>query len=138
MAGESAFYKDTVTLYCRHGSGEDEVWHSKVLVGVGLECTLAANIARTGLADAAAATLYIPERADGYLAPKVWENTPEEELGDEWTLQPGDVFVRGDVGYAIQRTVTELKDRFDDVYSITAVDPYIDGSPLGHWEVTGR
>ena len=122
------------------------------LRGVFLDRHEAANITKSGLMDADAATLFIPfsvEAVDAttgaaktYISPKAYRQLADPS--GYWTLEGGGVssgadtfFIKGevasDLGYAAMR------DRYDDVYDITTVDVRDFGSAdMQHFQVGAR
>jgi len=72
-----------------------------------------------------------------YLEPVAWQKLLSK-VG-KWTLQAGDILVRGAVNDTIGSTFTisDLKKKYDDVLSITSVDAMDAGSErVWHWEVS--
>ena len=86
------------------------------------------------------ALVFIPfARGADYLAPRVWQVLPTKT--GSWTLQIGDVIVKGLVSNELSSTFTlsDLKRTYDDVLVITSVDTRDFGSAsLQHWEITAR
>jgi hypothetical protein len=106
----------------------------------------ASNVIRSGLLAADQATIYIPfARGAAYLASKAWQALTVKT--GFWTLQKGDIVVRGLVTDEIHDavvsppsaafTVTMLKAKYDDVLVISSVDFMDAGSvSLHHWKVS--
>lgn len=72
-----------------------------------------------------------------YLKPKAWQAA----RSGKWTLQEGDVIVRGVVAQEIttEYTLTALRAVYDDVVMIVSVDAMDQGTPnVQHWEVGCR
>lgn len=96
--------------------------------------------AREGNQDNDFTSVYIPfARGTDYLAPRVWQVLPTKT--GSWTLQIGDVIVKGLVSDNLTSTFTlsDLKRTYDDVLVIASVDTRDYGSEsLQHWEVTAR
>ena len=107
----------------------------------------AVNVLRSGLREADSATIYIP-LAEGanHLDPIAWLAAKS----GKWTLQNGDLIVKGLVTDEITDlipahdavpavpafTVTMLKAKYDDVLTITSVDPMMAGSQvMRHWRI---
>jgi hypothetical protein len=91
--------------------------------------TLAAggNIA----ADQAAVYISMSRGAD-YLQPVLWRALTDKT--GKWTLQVGDVIVRGLIDEEI--TPSALRKTCDDVFQITSVDTMNQGSPrMWHWQI---
>ncbi len=71
-----------------------------------------------------------------HLMPKAWLALADKT--DNWTLQEGDVIVRGIVADEIGAgfTVSALRAKYDDVLEIVSVDRMDQGSPnTHHWRV---
>lgn len=71
-----------------------------------------------------------------YVSPRnwLWEDKPSTH----WTLQEGDVVVRGEVEDEITDlfTITQLRATYDEVFTINSIDAMDEGSPnVQHWEV---
>lgn len=74
-----------------------------------------------------------------HIKPVAWQ-TLVTKTG-KWTLQFGDVMVKGTVTDEISSTftVTALSKKYDDVVTITSVDDLDASSPyLRHWEISGK
>src|SRR3990172_5124000 len=80
------------------------------------------------------ALILIPfARGTQYAKPKAWQLDR-----DGWTLQEGDVIVRGEVTDEIAGafTISSLIAAYDDVVTIVTIDAMDQGSPnVKHWEV---
>lgn len=110
-----------------HNQVEDVIW----------EDTKAANVIASGLLEADRYTVYIPmARGENYHTPIAWQAMIDK--GTSWTLQLGDVIVRGLVDDDISDTFTisDLKKKYDDVAVIRSVDRMAQGSlVLRHWQI---
>lgn len=87
------------------------------------------------------ALVFIPfARGDDYLKPREWQALSDKS--DNWTLQIGDVIVKGlvtDELVAGTFTLSNLKAAYDDVLVIASVDTRDFGSSaMQHWELTCR
>lgn len=114
-----------------------EVWSSYQITGVMWENCKAANVIRSGLLEADKVAVYIPyARGAAYLSPRVWQALSVKT--GYWTLQVGDVIVRGLVNETIDAdyTISDLKREYDDVMTIRSVDAMDGGMPyMRHWQV---
>lgn len=144
----------TVTIY-NVGENPDTLrqeYNITFLRGVFLDRREAANIEKSGLRDADAATLFIPFSVDAvdavtetpkqYIGPKAYRQL--EDVHDYWTLEGGGLasgadsfFIKGEIvnysGYA------KLREMYDDVYDITTIDTRDFGSEdMQHWQVGAR
>ena len=144
----------TVTIYnvSENPDTLEQEYNITFLRGVFLDRTEAANIEKSGLRDADAATLFIPFTVDAvdavtgakksYIGPKAYRQL--EDRSAYWTLEGGGMssgadsfFVKGEVvnynGYA------HMRDLYDDVYDITTIDTRDFGSAdMQHWQVGAR
>lgn len=85
------------------------------------------------------AWVYIPAGTSGYLPPKAWGALVDKS--STWTLQTGDVVVKGVVADELTGsfTLTALRAKYDDVLAITSVDAMDYGSArLNHWQVGAK
>lgn len=144
----------TVTVYNAQENVDTlKIEHNiTILKGVFLDISKAANVAKSGLVNADAATLFIPmsiKAINGktgaeqtYLPPKEYMS-----LGDpsaHWTIRASGVlsnkdcfFVKGEV--VDERDFEEINASYDDVYRVSSVDPRDFGSEhMRHWEVSGK
>lgn len=133
----------SITVYNRYidttTTPPSEAWHSAQIAGVAWENRKASNtLASGGRIQADQAAIYIPKERDAnYLQPREWQALATK--GDYWTLQEGDVIVRGLVDDVISAsfTMTALKRAYNDVLTISSVDLYDNGSrSLQHWKVS--
>lgn len=72
-----------------------------------------------------------------YLEPVAWQKLTSK--AGKWTLQPGDFIVKGAVTDTISSsfTISDLKKKYNDVMSISSVDPMdMGGVRVQHWEVS--
>ena len=132
-----------LTLYNKYydsGTKED-VYQRTVIPAVMWENRKAANtLASGGRIAANQAAVYIP-KAQGadYVAPKAWLALVDKT--GKWTLQDGDILIKGTVVTEIGGTTTStvIRDTYDDVLEITSVDTIDMGSvALQHWEVGAK
>jgi hypothetical protein len=126
-----------ITLYNRYVVNGTELYQLVQILSVAWENTKAVNVLKSGLLAADSVTLFIPmARGTNYLKPKAWQDL-DAKVG-KWTLQPGDVVVKGLVSDTIGTafTITDLKQKHDDVVRITSIDTMDMGSSaLQHWRV---
>jgi hypothetical protein len=81
--------------------------------------------------------IYPPTWGDkNYMKPKEWAKSEEKELF--FTLNAGDIIVKGIIDYAIAAASTkELINSFDDVLTIVSVVDLSETS-LPHWEIGAK
>lgn len=100
----------------------------------------AANKSAAGEISNNSATIYIPlARGTAYVEPIAWQALVTKT--GKWTLQDGDVIVRGLVADEITGafTITSLRAKYDDVMTIASIDLMDMGSPnVQHWQVEAR
>lgn len=125
----------TITLYNKIS---DSNWQRTVLSGTYWSDVKGATIRKTGVVSDNSLQLFIPLNVRTnrtYKPHKEWQKSLDKS--EFWTLQNGDIVVKGDVDYEIKRSPSELMAQFDDVRTITAVDDNAFGN-IGHWEVSGK
>ena len=137
-----------ITLYNRYVDGRKEKYHRSEIRDVVWQASKAVSSAGGGLLSSNVATVFIPFAVGTqYVAPKAWQAlTTKAGL----TLQEGDLIVRGivtdEITEAIAETeetaavpafsVSDLRAKYDDVITITAVDAMDQGSAnMRHWQV---
>ena len=136
------FYNKIVTVYNRTVDGlmEKETWYPTVLKNVRLLVTKGANVSKSGMSSADAASLYVkfdllPDGSKKYMAPKAWCNLQDKT--DYFTFTSGeDFFVEGDTsGEEISDNFFQyMKDKYDNCFKVTNVDVY---DLIPHLEVGG-
>lgn len=130
----------TVTLII----AKDGEYNAVVLNGVFLDLNKRSNIQKSGLADADAATLYIPfsvQTNKKYVTPKEYANKTDKTRF--WTLFDGGdesgaecYFVKGIADAVSYR---EARETYDYCYHVTSVDLRDFGrASMQHWQVGGR
>ena len=136
------FYNKVVTVYNK--TTDDlmgtETWYPTVLENVRLLVTKGANVSKSGMDSADAASLYVkfellPEGAKEYLPPKAWQNSAEKE--NYFTFTSGeDFFVEGDTSSEEQTEgfFSYMKEKYDNCFKVTNVDRY---ELIPHLEVGG-
>ncbi len=127
-----------LTIYNKYVSSGVEKWQRTVIADVAWENRKAANVIATGgNIQANSARVFIPfARGTDYLKPIAWLALVSKT--GKWTLQEGDVVVKGSVSDSITDafTISSLKAKYDDVFSVASVDEMISGSKsMWHWNV---
>ncbi len=128
-----------LTIYNCYLVNGAETYQRTVIQRVMWENRKARNVLASGGNLAAdQAVVYIPlARGLAYLAPKAWL----ANKSGHWTLQVGDVIVKGLVTDTIgpSFTISALKAKYDDVLVISSVDTMDMGSAsLQHWKVSAK
>jgi hypothetical protein len=126
-----------ITIYNKYIENRVEKWQRSEILEVGWQDTKAVNSQRFGTA-ANLAAVFIPfdRKATGYATPKQWQALTDKT--GRWTLQEGDVIVRGIVTDEIDGsfTITDLRAENDNVVTIASVDAMDQGSPaVQHFDV---
>lgn len=136
----------TVTLILAEESNSGEMeYNAVVLSGVFLDLNKRSNVNKSGLADADAATLFIPmsiSPGKTYLPPKAYQALADKS--QYWTLyDDGEssgaecYFVKGALPAPLP--FRDAKQQYDYVYRVTSVDLRDFGSAkMHHWQVGGR
>lgn len=129
-------FPHTVTIYNKYMAGQEERWQRTVLRGVFWDSSKGAQLRKAVVASADGLTLIIPQSVlSGYAKPKAWAALTDK--AGRWTMQSGDIVIKGDVAHEVVRLTKELLG-YDDLLTITAVDSREYGGGMAHWEVTGR
>lgn len=122
-----------ITIYNKYVDNGAEKYQRAVIRDVVWQSIKA--ISRIQLQTAAnSALILIPfERGDDYQKPKAWLNDR-----NGWTLQEGDIVVRGIATQEITTLylIKNLRADYDDVFTIASIDAMDQGSAnVQHWEV---
>lgn len=129
-----------ITIYNKTLVNRAEVFYRSVVRNVGWQATKAVSGTKAGPLQSNIAEIFIPFGGNTeYLAPKAWQALTDKS--SNWTLQEGDVVVKGAVTDTISGafTITDLRAKYDDVVTITSVDAMDFGSPtVQHWEVGAK
>lgn len=112
-------FPHTVTIYNKYQAEQEERWQRTVLGGVFWDSTKGAQLRKAGVASADGLVLIIPQSVlPGYVKPKAWAALTDKAR--HWTLQSGDIVIKGEVAHEVERSVKELLG-YDDLLTITAV-----------------
>ena len=126
-----------ITIYNLYYVSRAETYQRTVIKNVVWQATKGVNGRSTGVLASNIALVLIPfQRGDNYLDPKEWQ--AQTSKTGYWTLQEGDVIVRGELTQEISTlyTISDLKRNYDNVVTITSIDAMDQGSPnVQHWEV---
>mgnify|MGYP003532182253 FL=1 len=124
-----------ITIYNRYFVNRVETYQRTVIRDVVWQATKAVSGRSTGVLASNVATVFIPmARGADYLKPKAWQAA----RSGKWTLQEGDVIVRGEAtdNITTEYTITSLRAEYEDVVTITSVDAMDQGSAnVQHWQV---
>jgi hypothetical protein len=125
-----------ITIYNKYIAIRAEVYQRSEVYDVVWQSSDAISRMKEQVA-ANSALIMIPfARGLEYLAPKAWQALTDKS--DNWTLQDGDVIVRGIVTDEIAGafTIKDLYTAYDDVLAIASVAAMDEGSlNVRHWEV---
>lgn len=138
------FNNDVVTLYNRFYDAEtdEEKWFPTLLIDCNLIINHGANISKSGLESADAASLHIREECSpkAFLEPKEWDSLSDEDKHEYFTFKAGeDFYVKGDTVdvLILQEDFYQwMKKHRDNVFRVSNADRYEDILP--HWEVGGK
>lgn len=123
------------TIYNRHYNPATRLdeWRRTPVTGVNWYAMQAATVGDNGLRTADVYVVRIPagNAPPGYQAPDSYDGTG-------WTLQTGDVLVRGIVADEIAKA-TDVTGKYADCCTVTGVRDNRRGSPaMQHWRVEGK
>lgn len=144
----------TVTVYnvTEDNATFKSVINATVLRGVFLDISKGANVMKSGLASADAATLFVPFSIQAinamngepqtYCKPKEYERL--DDKSGFWTIRPGGsassadcFFVKGEIHD--ESDFQTINNTYDDVYRVSSVDIRDFGSlDMQHWQIGGR
>lgn len=129
------------TIYNKYIVSGDEAYQRTQVEDVEWDNRKGANVLATGgNIKADSAKIVIPtSRGINYLVPSVWRALNPKT--GKWTLQIGDIIVKGLVTDEIgsEFTITDLKNKYDDVLQISSVDLKDGGSQfLERWEIAAK
>lgn len=128
-----------ITIYNKYFENRAEVYQRFEVFGVVWQSTDAISRAKEQVASNSALIMIPFANGENYLTPKAWQALTDKE--DHWTLQEGDIIVRGIAIEEIEEgySVSNLRADYDDVVMITAIAAMNEGSPnVQHWEVNGK
>ena len=131
-------FNDVVTVYNKYKNGTVEKWQRTVLKGVFWNSVKGAVVRKTGNTSADSLQLIIPcniRSNRAYKPPKAWARLEDKQ--SFWTLQSGDIVVKGDMSYEVEKSSSELN-QFDDCLKISSVDHKPFGGSMAHWEVSAK
>lgn len=131
-----------ITLYNKYYDrilGYD-VYKRSHLYGVNWQGSRAVNVGDKGILTADFTEVFINKDTvivdKTYLKPKVWAKSINKN--DHFTLNAGDIIVKGIIDYEIAATSTkELINSYDDVLTILSVVDLSETS-LPHWEIGAK
>lgn len=128
-----------VTVYNKYIVSRDPVYQRTQISGVSWQGGKGKSGAGSNTQAADQAVIYIPMARMNHLDPQDWQ-TLVTKIG-KWTLQVGDVIVKGLVTDEITGgfTISDLVRKYNDVLTISDVQSLDYGSDsLNHWQVTAK
>lgn len=138
------FYNKTITVYNKTSDGlmGTETWYATVLKNVRLLVAKGANISKSGIESADAASLFVKpgllqKDCKGYLPAKEWHRMPAKCKNFFYTFTSGeDFFVEGDTSQEeyMEEFFTYMEGKYDNCFKVTNVDRY---DLIPHLEVGG-
>ena len=136
-------FEDVITVFNKKYDSNIKDYHyiRTFLMGVNVDKKKAVNVIKSGLENASSGTVIIPiedleSEEKEYISPKKYQKLSSKQLVKYFTLQEGDIIVIGQLNYIVdeKNTITNLKNKYDDVFEIIVVDDKLKGS-LPHWEI---
>lgn len=128
-------YVDPITRY--------KVYLPTVLHGVSWFGNLVVDVTTNGLISASKYYVRVPDYVDSsgkqYLTPKAFAKIPNDQMQFYWTLEEGDIIVKGEVDdIGDDAKPAKLEEKYDDVITIISVSDNrrVDNAP--HWKVMGK
>lgn len=125
-----------ITVYNRLVVSRTETWQRSVIYGVRWEDRRGTGRVQGGLTPADSVTLYIPLTACArYVSPTDWLALADRF--NRWTLQRGDLIVRGEVDeeVGVGFTPSALRAKYDSAVVIHTLDLNSAFGPLSHWRI---
>ncbi len=136
-------FEDVITVFNKKYDSNIKDYHyiRTYLMGVNVDKKKAVNVIKSGLENASSGTVIIPienleSEEKEYISPKKYQKLSSKQLAKYFTLQEGDIIVIGKLNYIVdeKNTITNLKNKYDDIFEIIVVDDKLKGS-LPHWEI---
>lgn len=132
-----------MTIYNKYvdPATRSEKYARTVIVGVVWQAKKAVYMANVGMIAANSVAVFVPFacRAN-YLDPHAWQALSNK--AGKWTLQAGDVIVKGIVADVVDDadfTMTDLRSRHENVLTIQSVDTMDQGSEsIRHWAIGAK
>ena len=126
-----------MSVYNKHTTQEKNVIFKKHLIdNVFWDDSKGINL-KMGYENADDVNIFIPKSQNdmnGYVEPKKYKG-----LNDTWTLNNGDFIVKGQTFENQVSSIKELKEKYNDVFTITLVDDKDFGSKnMHHFEKRGK
>ena len=126
-----------MSVYNKHTDNEKNVVFKKHLIEeVFWDDSKGINI-NTGYAEADDVNVFIPKTTKnmiGYTEPKKYKG-----LTNTWTLENGDLIVKGDTKEKEVPGIKELAKKYDNVFTVSLVDDKDFGSSsMHHFEIRGK
>lgn len=115
-------------------------WGPTVIIGASWYMTDATTVdtSKGGLIAASKATIRIPEEADtggkDYSDPLTY--AAAEDVTEMWTLQPGDIIVKGEADTTQTWTPAKLKAAYSECVTVLTVTDNRRAPNAPHWRVT--
>ena len=115
-----------------------DVWEPTSIRGVSWYSNVETVVSEKGLLAANKYILRIPENAQvlyskAFVEPKAYQDSDKSA---SWTLQQGDVIVKGTV--TSPKTLKELKEEHDDLVTILGVTDNRRAPNAPHWKAVGK
>lgn len=107
-----------ITIYTLRKKGRDDLWTRTVLHRASWHGKQAARPGESGLVTASQYTVRVlAENMEGYVTPDEWAAMSSDTVGS-WTVQPGDVVVRGVVRDEITG-IAQITNKYKACFTVT-------------------
>ena len=136
---------DTITVYNNYTdpTTKYKVYLPTVIKNVSWFGEVQVLVSSDGLLSADMYTIRIPINADfgnkTYLNPKAFEDIPNDEMSNYWTLSQGDIIVKGEISdTGANAKPGKLEENYEDVITIVSVTDNTTRPNAPHWKVVGK
>lgn len=133
-----------ITIYNKwyNRAARSDEWHRTQILGVEWYGGQAVTVSDKGLQTADTYTVRIPAASApsgrAFALPKDWAAASSGNLAQFWTLQAGDIVVRGLVDDDIDKA-TDVTGKYSECFAVTGWRDNRRGSPpVQHWRVDGK
>lgn len=121
------FNNDVITIYNMSG----DKWYRTYIDGVDWQGKRAVTVSDKGLLGADMVNIFIDKPLNGYVKPKIYENSPSKS--NIFTFKNGDLIVKGKINFDFSElnTMKKLLLLHDDVITIFSVEELEDHFEVG-------
>jgi hypothetical protein len=126
-----------ITIYSNLKSGRQSSWTATQIHGCSWHGKQGATVGDGGLQNADQYAVRVPEsRMQGYIGPDSF-NALQQQPEGAWTVQLGDVIVRGLVSDKVANGISEITGKYTDCFTVTGVYDNRRGM-LRHLRIEGK